>query len=617
MNEVNLSPYLRFRHVSTVLIKIDFTFLVFYTVVYYIVVALVGIVKGILDPWAGFFDMVLGVGITAVFVLAYGIAHTRIGALVTVLGFVYWWFLPAKDVLRNSDILARGFFNAWVTMGLAWLALGTMAILGTFVFLAETINLIIHKRSWLAGPWYNALWAGGRPWKTPRLAGQQKRAIAKTLVATGICCGLFIAGGMTLFNVYSPTVVIHPQHYNITYNFWATPGIYDNYSAEMQAKYGLGPRLYSDAALDQFNKYHVNLDLTFNDISNSSMVLLVKWETRCPNITYRITMYPEKDLRTFAQQVENATNLLMTWEANGTIKHWRGFCFDIEGKPFTYWNASLTFEQSTAIWNGLFDFIDQKSAARHKTIDMECVSDMWPCQDLPFDGDADLQALNGLNEYFPERFTVYAPMIYRCWYKGTIPYGSPMDPNNPWATSYAVYSQLRTLTGSVPAGKAGFYIGITNTSCYGRDLPQPEPYTWPAPGTNSGFYNLMRDVLIAKSFGIKEVTFFLAWTAIENNYSMGGVFESYGNNFLDEVNQTVNTNPPAEFSIFYRQADAVGADHLQLDWVLDTNRILGMTEMVLFWIAAIVFVTVLPGFMKSLNRKVMPSRDPKKHHSQE
>ena len=607
MHNENQSPYMRFRHVSTLLFKIDFAFLVLYTIAYFIVVELVGLVKGILDPWAGFFDIFIGVGIAAVFILAYGIAHTRIGALLTVLGFIYWWFIPGKDILRNSGIIPHGFLYVWITNGLAWLAIGLLAILGLFVFLAETINLLIHKRSWLAGPWFNAMWAGGRPWIFPRLDSKQRRAIAKTLVATGICCGLFIAGGMSLLDGYSPSVVIHPQHYNITYNFWATPGIYDNNSDEA-LKYGLGPLCYSNASLDQFNKHHVNLDLTFSDITNASLATLVKWETRCPNITYRITMAPQRNLRSFAQQVMNATNLLMAWENSSKIHQWKGFCFDIEGNPFEYLNATMTFDESTAAWNQLFDFIDQKSIARHKTIDMECVSDMWPCQDVPFDGDADLQAEHGLSEYFPERFTVYAPMIYRCWYKGTIPYGSPMDPAHPWDTSYTVYSQLRTLTGSVPAGKAGFYIGITNTSCYGRNLPQPEPYTWPS-GTNTGFYNLMRDILIAKHFGIKELTFFLAWTAFENHYSMGGVFESYGNDFLDRVNETVNTNPPAEFTIFYKQADAAASDHLRFDWQLDTNRILGMTEMALLWIASIIIVMVIPAYMKSKARKEKPSRN--------
>jgi hypothetical protein len=62
---------------------------------------------------------------------------------------------------------------------------------------------------------------------------------------------------------------------------------------------------------------------------------------------------------------------------------------------------------------------------------------------------------------------------------------------------------------------------------------------------------------------------------------------------------TVNTNPPEQSTIFYRRNDAELSEHLQQDWVLDTNRIKGMTEMVGFWVAAIFIVVVYPAYMKS------------------
>ncbi len=289
---------------------------------------------------------------------------------------------------------------------------------------------------------------------------------------------------------------------------------------------------------------------------------------------------------------------LMAWEGDGTLDQWIGFCFDIEGDPFTCFNASMTFDESTEMWNDLFDYIDQKSAERNETIEMECVSDMWPGIDVPFDGDDDLHRKKGMNEYIPERFTSYAPMIYRCWYGEEIPLGGLMDPEDPWDTSYSAYAQLLHLQKSIPDEKMGFYIGITNTSCYARDWPQPEPYSWPTAENNSGFYNLMRDVLIAKHFGVKEITFFLAWTWIENNYSMGGVFESYGNDFLDRVNLTVNENPPDVFTIYYCQRDAVTSEHLQDDWLYNMNRLDGILEIAGICITSVVLVVLLPKYVK-------------------
>jgi hypothetical protein len=258
------------------------------------------------------------------------------------------------------------------------------------------------------------------------------------------------------------------------------------------------------------------------------------------------------------------------------------------------------------MWTRIFDFIDQKSAVRNKTIDMECISDCWTSIDVPFDGDDDIQrARTGFNAYSPDRFDIYAPMIYRCWYGGEKPWGSAPDPAKPWATSYEVYSSLKLLQGAVDDDKLGFYIGISNCTCYGRDLPQDEPYTWPIGINNSGFYNMMRDVLIAKHFGVKEITFFLAWTWFENDYSMGGVFESYGPDFLDRVNDTVNTNPPASFTIPFLYGDAETSERFRLDWILNFNRADGIVQVAGMWALAAFMAVIFPAFMKTKR----PARD--------
>jgi hypothetical protein len=272
---------------------------------------------------------------------------------------------------------------------------------------------------------------------------------------------------------------------------------------------------------------------------------------------------------------------------------WLGFCFDIEGAGYSDQGCNKSIQQEIAIWNQVFDFVGNRSI-NGKPIQMECVSSSTDPVEMAFDGDYNQQAFQGQVDTIPDRFTTYAPMIYRCGYTGTKPYGSPEDPLKPWGTAYSVYTHLYTLASVLPVNRMGVYLGILNCSCYGRDLPQPEPITW---GNATGLGNLERDVLIAKSFGIREVTFFLQWTAIENGYSMGGAFATYGTDFLQVMNDTVNANPPAQFTIFYNKNDATLDQSFTQDWILDWSMLAGMLEVVAMAGLA-VLVVLLPVWLR-------------------
>ena len=588
------SPYLAFRRVSTALFKVGYAFLALFTVVLFVVLPAIGIGKGILEPATVFFEMLVGAAVLAVIIVCYGLSHTRIGALMNLVALYYWWKYVADGLIDEYEYIDLGYGTSWAMMGLPWLFFVAMAFLGLLNFIGETVNLGITKRSWTLGPWFHGMFYGFGLVKE-RLDAKQKRAIVKTVVSLGILAGFIVPSVLSIYDSIRIPVEIRPRDYNITYNFWATPDINGSYGTSWATQYNIGPEYYSNDSLDQFEKHRVNLDLTFNVIDNSSLATLMKWEQRCPSITYRITMYPIGNLSALEGQVITATNLLMAWELLGNITAWKGFAFDIEGEPFTWWSGFTTYEEATSMWTRIFDFIDEKSAERGKDIDMECISDCWTAVDVPFDGDEDIQrSRSGFNAYSPDRFDVYAPMIYRCWYEGDKPWGSPAEAEDPWPTSYEVYSSLKLLQGSVTEEKAGFYIGISNCSCYGRDLPQEEAYTWPIDIPNTGFYNMMRDVLIAKHFGVKEITFFLAWTWFENDYSMGGVFESYGPDFLDRVNETVNTNPPERFQVFSVYSDSQTSDRFRLDWLLNFNRVDGILQMVAFWTVSATIIVLVP-----------------------
>jgi hypothetical protein len=75
---------------------------------------------------------------------------------------------------------------------------------------------------------------------------------------------------------------------------------------------------------------------------------------------------------------------------------------------------------------------------------------------------------------------------------------------------------------------------------------------------------------------------------------MGGVFSSYGMDFLDVLNETVNTNPPAEFDIYYRQSDDKIGSKLRSDWLYDFSRPIGMIEIAALWVIAIIINKTFP-----------------------
>jgi hypothetical protein len=584
-----LDTYGEFRKISVLLFQITYMFLILFNIIYFIGIPIKALILKVNEPWAAIFDILQGIGVVVFLIYFYMCAHTRMGSFVTLIGFAYWWMVPSNWIIMEWDDMQWDFALTYYIIWTIFVLLAIVAGIGLLNFFSETIRMKKENKSVLLGPWGSTF---AEVLSVAHLTPLQKQKMKKGLGITLLVIGLSAPGLLSFGNVYEFPIEVTPQNYDITYNFWATPNINGTYKQEWVDKYHFTPQYYNDSILDEFNKHKVNLDLTFNRLTYSDVAMLKAWEARCPDITYRITIYPSQ-LSEVPELVENATEIMIECIQNNTLDQWLGFCFDIEGPNFRYNSSYKTFDEATAMWNGIFDYVEAKAKIINQTIEMECVSDPWVAMDIKFDGDADIHKFRAYNEYYPERFTTYAPMIYRCWYEGQEPWGSPEDPADKWDTSFSVYSTLYNLKSGIPDEKLGFYIGITNTSCYGRDLPQPEPYDWPKGVPNSGYANLLRDVLIAKHFGMKEITFFLAWSWIEGGHSMGGVFESYGINFLDVVNQTVNTNPPKSFNVYYSQADAKNCAIHRSDWLYDFSRVEGVLQVIGFWIGAIVLTILL------------------------
>ena len=96
----------------------------------------------------------------------------------------------------------------------------------------------------------------------------------------------------------------------------------------------------------------------------------------------------------------------------------------------------------------------------------------------------------------------------------------------------------------------------------------------------TGYDVLVQDTLITKHFEIPIVTVFILTTEMENNYSMGGVFDSYGDDFLDTFNESINgVNSTKPFTI--KQSFVKTSNHFMpklsgvyvLDILLNFNRL--------------------------------------------
>ncbi|MHA1368956.1 MAG: hypothetical protein ACTSRA_04455 [Promethearchaeota archaeon] len=576
--------YKTFRNISIYTFRIGALFLIIFNVVYFYIVAARALVLSLIDPLAAFFDFLVGTTVISILLIILLSSHSRVGAFLSVLDFIYWAFVPSNWIILDIPRMQVEFPGTFHTMWFFTILFLGIGLLGLLNVILETVYLGLKKRSLFWGPWFSF------PTFMPRIGSlnkKQKKAIKLGALLTAILVGGTVPGLLVFSNGYRVPVTIKPGDYNIKFNFWASPDLAND---------------YNQSIIQELNEHRVNLDIMINRVNTGNIGTLIAFENAIPNITYRVTMYAP-EIAELPNLVKEATETIMAYEQNGTLDQWRGFVFDIEGYGYLYNNSYDKIEDNVAMWNELFDWIDQKSIERGSTIEMECVNVYELAVDYPFDHDLDQQKHAQLLSYYPERFTLYAPMVYRCWYQGDKPFGSEMDPLDPWPTSYEVYSSIYTLKQGIPDEKLGVYLGITNCSCYGRDLPQNEPYSWPGDQENSGLYNLARDVLICKHFGIKEVTFFLLWTVIENEYSMGGVFDAYGIDFLDWMNSTVNTNPPDEFVIYFNYNDAATSEDLRYDWVYDFSRPVGMLQVFLMGSGAILGIYFLKITGKLLKKK--------------
>ncbi len=624
----------RLNNLAKILSRVTISFFLIFAFFYHIVVGISSLYLGFTEPLSTYADIGLGVTLVCIFGIGILLSASKINWFFVLAGGAYWLLIPTNWIV---DFFDPGVYHpkefAWQTMPDIITVSWTVFIVTLVVFCETFANFLFQ--SW------RSIQLKQHPQQVTGQA-QAKRTTHKFLQSVRSKKGILvlclvvasIPGALLWTPLNEPLVTIEPKDYDITYNFWAhrsaglqrAPSVGRNYSWSYLSN-------YTPAVLDELNEHKVNLDIVMTVVTPQNLWMLLLWEMRCPSVTYRVVVSGKNQSDIIANS-KTSIETLIAWETSpGSIKFdlnltvdaytgfpwwsagsgkftpqnitvtesfflnggvfdgWRGLAFDIEGKNFRFDPAYNTFEAGAQAWQDHFQWVHEQEVIRGKPIEMESISAPHEVIDH-WDGDWDLQKVTKHVAYIPLEGWIYAPMIYRCEYETDQdpPFGS-VNPEDPFRTAFDFYTSLYYMVNSVPnASHRGAYIGMTNCSCYGRDLPQHEYVDW---GQRTGFWNLLRDVLICKHFEIPEVTFFLLDSASDDGvFIMGGVFESYGTNFLDVVNQTVNTAPPARFHIKYDLDNREGSEMAAYDWFYNAARFEGQLVLVLFWVIPAVFFIV-------------------------
>jgi hypothetical protein len=548
-------------------VKICALFLIIFIPAYFIYVPVKLYILHATPVWDMVFDLLFSFTIWALAIAMLVSRKYRYNVVFSLLEYVVWFIFPGDWMIEKYVPSSRAFPIAYIfIVSIAFIFVVNSGI-GFGRWIGEAVRLRKKKHSVLLGPLFKNVF---NVFNFRSFSKEIKGNLKRGAKIGTILMLIALPGILIQAEVFQPTVTINPKNHHIRFNFWAGVNVED----------------YSAAEIAAFNKHRVNLDLA-SYITVENIGYLINLEEAMPNITYRLTIC-QSEIALMPARVREITELMLAYEVNGTLDQWLGFAFDIEGHCYNWFGSFDDPLKSVDVWEEVFDYLDTKSVERGTAIETECVSSYEYSVDEKFDDDLDLQIIEGQIGY-NSRFTSYAPMMYRCWPSGEMPYGSPEQPFDEdwrWGTSYMIYSRLQTMNSYVSGEKMGVYLGITNTSCYGRDMPQKEPISW---GESTGMDNMIRDILIAKHFGILEVTFFLQHDYMENEMWFGGFISSYGNDSLDRIDKVVNQNPPESFEIYYDHSDAKLSEDVSRDYMCNFNRLSINYLIILLWGAIIIF----------------------------
>jgi len=386
---------------------------------------------------------------------------------------------------------------------------------------------------------------------------------SKKILAIGIIISLMLGIGAIIVlkdTTWNVSVEIQPKNYQAQIAFWGSHF----------------PEKYNDSVKFELNEHNVLIscyDFYYNlsdpNQKQQFINIMTYWNNSYPNIKFLVSIIAPIGGFIWNGESEEIINkskqyLEIIHEEN--LTNIVGLSFDWE-KPnnkdklielgYELAPAKNQHERSIQLWNEFFDWVE----LNYPNTIMQNVHDVESSIDT-YDSDNAFQILKRHNIFDVPRWSEYAPMIYRGECKGTRPYGDYpyYKPKDAPMSHYIFYMYLKLHAEAVykyhkSYDRLGVYIGITNLTAYGRDVIQFEH----GEEIGKGFDALVRDALIAKSFGAPRITIFILDTVGSSldpmkNYSMGGVFDVWGISFLDEFNQSINgENSTKPFKIWYSQ----------------------------------------------------------------
>ena len=515
----------------------------------------------------------VGVG----FVIVYLSSITKnswIGQLILGFGHVGTFFIVNGIILKDNHtfLIFPGInYFGWILVVL--MALGLLFNLINFLFLVPIHRLFILDK-------YSIKSA-----VLPTIRRDKKKLISGMIITIILSTAVYL---VILPETWSNnTILIEPQDYDAKIAFWASHN----------------PDIYTDVqkqSLDDHSALLIHYD-TFN-LSNSFLKTLyinriTYWNNTYPNVKimpaipapYGGFVWDGESPGTikFAKEYinlvleENVTNIVglsFDWEKPNNYTRLEELGFNLQANETRH-------QESIDDWNEFFDWVDINAP----DMIMQNVNYLGSSIDN-IDGDNDLQVVESYNVFDVARWDEYAPMLYRGSCRGTRPHGDypNWEPRHAPAGHYWMYSQLKMHSDAVKrfhgnTDRFGVYLGITNCTCYGRDVVQYQN----GEEAGYGYDALVRDALIAKHFGAPLITIFILnsvnMSSDPDSYIMGGVFDTWGDSFLDDFNESINgINSIDSFNIWYSpdfDDDYMTIDHIAFfvkDYIFDLNSPLGV-----------------------------------------
>ena len=533
-------------------------------------------------------------------------ASNRVGALVSFAGSVVSIYGMTRIYGTTNFAVAFPGFNAFEWSTLDAIAVGGFVALANFILMAASPENVYKKR-------------GAYMAKLRQKSGQHKAAL---LIGIFMVSGL---GTVALLSqqdtLYTNTVAITPKDYQVRFAFWGDW----NYMA------------YNTTVKAEFDKYHaIIVGAPILDIRTAAgqawfVNNTLAWKNKYPNVELDATIpgYVRihntgddmVDLESGAVWDGSAVEtiryakIFVQLALNNSLTNFGGINTDQEDPQADLPSYGISndpnatrHQEATRMYDAFFSWMKVNATGMRTSTTMT----MAPFSDA-FDGDNDMQVLHMCNvlEGNTSGWDEIAPMIYRCGCAGTPPYGDvPVTlPKNAQKGHVEFYRQMSNLARGIQArygnlSKLGVYMGITNCTCYGRDVMQ-----FYKNGTleGYGFDSFVKDVLIAKSFGPKIITIFLLNTYPDASGRVsGGVIDTWGKDFLKNLNVSVNSaNATRPFTIDYQVNLNVVSD-------FNTDSLLNLGKPLQFSMFAVVMgINLLAALLlhPSIKRRIGRNKD--------